>query len=88
MEDFAENINIWADDLQQHGEDISYEQLAEHMTALRGRIPTKTNTMWQSYITEATKDLIKQRDEAARALQEHADPTEDMKARHKALKMR
>ena len=54
MEEFTELMNMWADRTALHNLARTYEDMVEHMTTLRMRIPTKETTMWRPYITEHT----------------------------------
>ena len=86
IEGFTEQVNIWADHMMQNHTPPTYEQLAVHMTTLRGRLPIAQSTMWRPYITEATKELIRQRDAAAKSAATRPDPEGDLKQEHHRLK--
>ena len=86
LDGFEEHMNIWAEDLQNHGVTPSYADVAEHMSTLRLGLPRRQNTMWKPYLTENTKTLIQQRDEAAEQLRISPEPTDEETANHHRLK--
>ena len=86
MEGYRENLRIWAEEMAMHGESPTYSDLVVVSEIFRAQLPTKEDTMWNSYLTDTTKDLIEKRDTAAQGIANGSANTDNDIEEHTRLK--
>ena len=83
MEGFKEHMRLWMEDMEAKKQTISWDEFAEHLHILRMGLPKQNYTLWKPYLTESTKEIIRQRKEAAQQLKDTPQPTDVQKTEYK-----
>ena len=82
MDSYTENITLWAEDMQQHNLPATWSELDEFIGIWRTDLPERAEDMWKPYTTEATKEIIAQRDALAYTIANTTNPTTAQKEEH------